>query len=71
LNTQQRATGLDALQSLLDLVREDDSGALTLWQSQRDLLHALLPGADQIEAAMEGFDFDKALALLEAASPVQ
>jgi hypothetical protein len=58
------------LQELQALLRVGDSGALDLLQARAGLLQAAAPQAHlAIAAAVEGFDFEAALALLPGAAP--
>jgi len=55
------------LQRLRRLLQQDDSEALSLWQTHAAALHAGLAHADAVEQAIEGFDFETALRLLPQA----
>ncbi|ODS69848.1 MAG: hypothetical protein ABS38_03985 [Acidovorax sp. SCN 68-22] len=58
------------VQELQALLRVGDSGALDLLQARAGLLQAAAPQAHlAIAAAVEGFDFEAALALLPGAAP--
>lgn len=63
----QLAAG-DLLARLRALVAEDDSRALTLWHNSRPALQAVLGAhAVRLERALAGYDFQAALAILDAA----
>jgi two-component system sensor histidine kinase/response regulator len=48
------------------MLRQDDAQAAALWEANATVLMALVPEADAIDAAINAFDFEDALALLEA-----
>jgi two-component system, sensor histidine kinase and response regulator len=66
LSAAQQQTAAALLQEVRQLLQADDAAAQDLWSSQRALLHSLLPQAAQVDAAMEDYDFERALALLDA-----
>ncbi len=53
------------LQQLQQLLEQDDSEALGLWQAHATTLHGLLPQAVPLELAIHDFDFEEALRLLQ------
>jgi len=53
------------LKQLKVLLEQDDSEAQSLWEGHATGLRALLPHADQLEQAINGFDFEEALRLLQ------
>ena len=53
------------LQEIAQLLKQDDSAALELWEANAALLRALHADAGKVEAAIAGFDFEVALALVE------
>jgi two-component system sensor histidine kinase/response regulator len=66
LSAGQQQTAAALLQEVRQLLQAADAAAQDLWSSQRALLHRLLPQAAQVDAAMEDYDFERALALLDA-----
>ena len=54
------------LQQLQLLLQQDDSEALSLWETHAAALRAWLQDADAVEQAIHDFDFDAALRLLQA-----
>ena len=68
LSEQQRQATQQVAAQLADLLREDDAQAAELWEAHAPALQALYPKAAQIAAAIEGFDYEAALALLETDS---
>ena len=62
---QQRAVQA-VVQSLRSLLEQDDSEVQALWDSHARELHSLLPQAQQLEQAIQGFDFEEALRLIDA-----
>jgi two-component system, sensor histidine kinase and response regulator len=65
----QDQAAAQTLQAIQQLLRADDAAAQELWHSHRSVLHRLVHRATEVEAAIEGFDFEQALALLETAAP--
>jgi HPt (histidine-containing phosphotransfer) domain-containing protein len=59
-----RAATAHMLQTIRDLLQQDDAQAAELWEANAPLLRALCPDAGRIEAAIAGFAFDEALALM-------
>jgi signal transduction histidine kinase/DNA-binding response OmpR family regulator len=62
---QQQETQ-EVLQTLRTLLEQDDSEVQTVWESHAHALHAVLPRAQDLELAIQEFDFEKALQLLVA-----
>jgi PAS domain S-box-containing protein len=61
--TQQH--GVQAvLRQLKQLLEQDDSEALSLWEAHAPALHAVLKQAAELEQAINGFDFEVALRIL-------
>jgi two-component system sensor histidine kinase/response regulator len=54
------------IHALRMLLADNDASAVDLWESQATALHARFANAAQIEAAVSSYDFENALALLEA-----
>jgi CheY-like chemotaxis protein len=54
------------LQSLRKLLEQDDSEVQALWESHAHELHSVLPQAQELEQAIQGFDFEEALRLMPA-----
>jgi two-component system, sensor histidine kinase and response regulator len=52
------------VQRLRSLLEQDDSDVLTLWATHAKQLHAVLPQAQALEQAIQGFDFEAALRLM-------
>jgi hypothetical protein len=52
------------IQTLQQLLQQDDSEAQALWEAHATGLHALLPHAELVEDAISQFDFEEALLLL-------
>ena len=61
--TQQNAVQA-VLQTLRKLLEQDDSEAQTLWETHTRELHSALPQAAELEAAIQGFNFEEALLLI-------
>jgi signal transduction histidine kinase/DNA-binding response OmpR family regulator/HPt (histidine-containing phosphotransfer) domain-containing protein len=53
------------VQTLRQMLQQDDSEAAALWQSHAPDLHAALGQAAALEQAINGFDFEEALRLLQ------
>ncbi|NVO05670.1 MAG: response regulator, partial [Rhodoferax sp.] len=58
------------LAQITALLQQDDAQAAELWEAHAGVLRVLCPEATRIQAAIEGFAFDEALALLEARATV-
>ena len=54
------------LQTLRQLLERDDSEVQSLWESHARALHRVLPRAQELEQAIQGFDFEEALKLIAA-----
>ncbi len=54
------------IQTLRQLLQQDDSEAQALWDSHARELHAVLRQAQELEQAIQGFDFEEALRLMPA-----
>jgi len=52
------------LATIRALLADDDAEAAALWDSHARLLRALLPSANQVEAAIADYDYEQALKLL-------
>lgn len=63
----QRQAGIQTLHALRQLLRADDASAQELWNQHRAVLRSLVQRPAELDAAIEGFDFEQALALLESA----
>ena len=63
----QRQAGIQTLHTLRQLLRADDASAQELWNQHRAVLRGLVQRPAELDAAIEGFDFEQALALLESA----
>ena len=59
-----RAALQPVLRQLQQMLEQDDSEAVTLWEQHAPDLRALLPQAGPLEQAIVGFDFEEALRLL-------
>jgi HPt (histidine-containing phosphotransfer) domain-containing protein len=68
LTQADKEAALKVVEQIRALLREDDAQAGELWESHATVLRALYAKAGQIEAAINGFDFEDALELL-AESP--
>jgi CheY-like chemotaxis protein len=55
------------LQTLCQLLEQADSEAQTLWENHARELHSVLPRAQELEQAIQSFDFEEALKLIAAA----
>jgi signal transduction histidine kinase/CheY-like chemotaxis protein/methyl-accepting chemotaxis protein len=64
LTPQQQAQLQTVLQILQQMLQQDDSEAQALWEAHAPGLHALLPQANAVEQAINGFEYEKALRLL-------
>jgi hypothetical protein len=56
------------VEDIKHLLRQDDAQAAELWEAHATVLKALYPTADAIDAAINAFEFEDALALLETSS---
>jgi signal transduction histidine kinase/CheY-like chemotaxis protein len=65
LTPDQRAQMPDVLQRLQHMLEEDDSEAQALWDAHAPALRAVLQQAEALEQAINNFDFDQALGLLQ------
>ena len=65
LTTLQQEDLQAVLKQLKVLLEQDDSEAQSLWEGHATGLRALLPHSDQLEQAINGFDFEEALRLLQ------
>jgi hypothetical protein len=65
LTSRERDALVAVIAELQRLLEQDDSEAQGLWDSHAAGLHALLKQAQQVEAAISGFDFEEALRLLQ------
>jgi signal transduction histidine kinase/CheY-like chemotaxis protein len=64
LSPAQHAELQQVIQNLRQLLEQDDSEALTLWETHAAGLHAMLQEANLLEDAIGCFDFEEALRLL-------
>jgi CheY-like chemotaxis protein len=69
LTEVERASAPGLLQTLGEWLAEDDALAAELWETHAQLFSALLSNARQVDAAIRGFDFERALQLLQGAQP--
>jgi CheY-like chemotaxis protein len=63
-NAAQRNGARIALQRIQELLQQSNASALDMWQTHAGTLRALLENADEIEAAINDFDFEIALQLI-------
>jgi two-component system sensor histidine kinase/response regulator len=61
---QQQGEAQRVVHLLHQLLEQDDAEAQALWDSHARALHSLLPHAQELERAIQGFDFEEALRLL-------
>ena len=61
--TQQREAQA-LLQSLCQLLEQDNAEAQTLWERHAREFYSLIPHAQELEQAIQGFDFEAALTLI-------
>ena len=54
------------LQSLRSLLEQDDPEVQALWDAHASALHSVLPQSQELEQAIQGFDFEAALRLMPA-----
>ncbi|RFO98180.1 hypothetical protein DIC66_05560 [Rhodoferax lacus] len=66
MSPSEQAQVQSVLQTLLRLLEQDDSEAVSLWQDHAPGLRAVLGRAAEVEQAINGFAFDEALRLLQA-----
>jgi two-component system sensor histidine kinase/response regulator len=64
----QLQAGAQALQTIIQLLQQDDPAAHDVWNTHRPVLHTLVQQAAQVEAAIENFAFENALVLLQAST---
>jgi two-component system sensor histidine kinase/response regulator len=64
LSAAQRLDAGAVLERIQSLLAQDDAEAAELWETHAVALRALLANATQIEGAIEGFDYERALQLL-------
>ena len=65
LSPGEHAEVQQVVQTLLHMLAQDDSEAVTLWQAHAPGLHAVLGQPGAVEQAISDYDFDKALRLLQ------
>jgi two-component system sensor histidine kinase/response regulator len=65
LSDAERAAVLPTIEALRQLLAQDDAESQALWETHSVGLHAVLKQADAVEQAIQDFDFEKALQLLE------
>lgn len=63
-----KATAKQVARQIEQLLRQDDAQAAELWEAHARVLRTLYPEADKIGTAIQAFDFEDALALLEASA---
>lgn len=66
LTATEREHGARLLDEIVRYMAADDVTALELWEANAELLHSLFPQAQELDAAINGFDFESALRLLTA-----
>ncbi len=66
LSGPERAQVQRVIQTLLEMLEQDDYEALSLWEDHAPGLHAVLQQASALEQAINGFEFEEALRLLQA-----
>ena len=64
LTPAQRLEVQAVVQSLRNLLEQDDSEVQALWESHAQALHCALPQAQALEQAIQGFEFEEALRLI-------
>jgi two-component system sensor histidine kinase/response regulator len=64
LAPEQQREAQRVVHQLHQLLEQDDAEAQALWDAHARALHALLPQAQALERAIQGFDFEEALRLL-------
>jgi two-component system sensor histidine kinase/response regulator len=65
LSQDERNAARQVVESIKDLLRQDNAQAAELWETHAPVLKALYTDAPRIESAIHAFEFDVALALLE------
>ncbi|NVO06793.1 MAG: response regulator, partial [Rhodoferax sp.] len=65
LTAEQHAHIQSIIQKLVSMLQQDDSEAQALWEDHASGLHAVLQQAAEVEEAINGFDFEEALRLLQ------
>lgn len=53
------------VQTLRKLLEQDDSEVQSLWDTNAWALHSVLPQAQELERAIQGFEFEEALRLIQ------
>jgi signal transduction histidine kinase/CheY-like chemotaxis protein len=66
----QLAAARGVLESVKDLLAQDDAEAAALWEAHAAVLRALVPDAATVEEAIAGFDYEAALQCLQAQATV-
>jgi polar amino acid transport system substrate-binding protein len=69
LSASERKAGCLVLERIRELLHQSNAGVLDLWQEHASTLQALLENAAEIEDAINGFEFDIALQLIEHSRP--
>jgi two-component system sensor histidine kinase/response regulator len=64
LTVAQRMAGTAVLAEIRQMLANDNPEAKALWDTHTHVLRELCANADQVQAAIEAFDFEEALALL-------
>ena len=67
LTPEQQREVQAVMQTMRQLLEQDDSEVQALWDSHAQNLHRVLPQAQQLERAIQDFDFEEALKLIAAA----
>jgi CheY-like chemotaxis protein len=68
LTQADREAAWNILAQIRSLLQQADAHAAALWETHLDLLTALVPQAEKIGAAIDAFDFDEALEMLDAST---
>jgi HPt (histidine-containing phosphotransfer) domain-containing protein len=68
LSSADRDAAHKVVEDIKSMLRQDDAQAAALWEAHASVLKALVPQGDAVDAAINAFDFEDALALLEAPS---
>jgi two-component system sensor histidine kinase/response regulator len=66
VTADERERARDMLQTIGHWLEEDDARACELWEANVHLLKAVAPHAEQLDAALRGFDYELSLQLLRA-----
>jgi len=66
LTDADRHMAQSVLEAIRGMLAQDDAEAAALWDFHAGLLRALVPSADQVEAAITDYDYETALKLLLA-----